>query len=66
MSNPIICGSTNYSVPTEFSKDWVDVASTVHPASSTVMIGANPILLEGQTGQQSLAPTALHVTVVTN
>ena len=48
MSNPIICGSTNYSVPSQFSKDWVDVASTVHPASGTVMIGANPTLLEGQ------------------
>ena len=48
MSNPIICGSTNYTVPAQFSKGWVDVASTAHPASGTVMIGANPILLEGQ------------------
>ena len=47
MANPVICGSTTYSVPTQFNKDWVDVAGTVHPAAGTVKIGANPILLEG-------------------
>ena len=62
MSNPIICGSTNYSVPTQFSKGWADVASTTHPA----IIGANPILLEAQAGQQPQAPDGLHATVVTN
>jgi len=48
MSNSIICGNTTYNVPSQFNNDWVDVLGTVHPASGTVMIGANPILLEGQ------------------
>jgi hypothetical protein len=48
MANPTICGSTNYSVPTQFSKDWVDVTGTAHPSSLTLTIGANPVLLEGQ------------------
>lgn len=47
-TNPIICGSTNYSVPTQFNKDWVDMNGVVHSSAATVTIGANPILLEGQ------------------
>ena len=47
MANPIICGSTNYSVPTQFNQDWVDVTGAVHDSVATVTIGANPILLEG-------------------
>jgi len=47
MSDPVICGSTTYDVPTQFNKDWVDVTGTVHSSSATVTIGANPILLEG-------------------
>jgi hypothetical protein len=46
---PIICGNTPYPVDTStFNKDWLDLAGGVHSVSSTVMIGANPILLEGQ------------------
>jgi Big-like domain-containing protein len=46
---PIICGNTPYSVDTStFNKDWVDLSGSVHSVSSTVTIGANPILLEGQ------------------
>ena len=48
MTNPIICGSTNHSVPVQFNKDWVDVTGIVHGSATTVTIGANPILLEGQ------------------
>jgi len=47
MSNPTICGATNYNVPAQFNKDWIDVTGSVHSSSSTVTIGANPILLEG-------------------
>jgi hypothetical protein len=48
MATPLICGATEYSVPTQFNKDWVDLSGAVHPASANVMIGANPILLERQ------------------
>jgi hypothetical protein len=48
MNNPVVCGNTIYNVPSQFNTDWVDVVGTVHPVLSTVMIGANPILLEGQ------------------
>ena len=48
MSVPIVCGNTNYNVPSQFDKDWIDLTGTVHQAASTVAIGANPILLEGQ------------------
>ncbi len=48
MSQPIICGATNYSVPAQFNKDWIDLSGTTHQISSTVTIGANPILLEAQ------------------
>ena len=47
MSVPIICGDTSYNVPLQFSIDWIDLSGTAHPASSNVIIGANPILLEG-------------------
>ena len=46
--DPVICGNTTHNVRFQFNNDWVDVLGTVHPASGTVMIGANPILLEGQ------------------
>lgn len=48
MANPTICGATQYTVPTQFNKDWIDVTGTVHPATSTVAVGANPIVLEAQ------------------
>jgi len=48
MADPIICGTTSYSVPKQFSKDWIDLSGATHPAGATVTIGANPILLEGQ------------------
>ena len=47
-SVPIVCGATNYSVPAQFNKDWVDLSAVTHTAAGTVMIGSNPILLEGQ------------------
>ena len=51
MAVPIICGETPYKAPPEFNIDWIDLSGTVHPLSSatggTVIIGANPILLEG-------------------
>ena len=46
MADPTICGNTTYTVPSQFTKDWIDVAGTVHASSATVTIGANPILLE--------------------
>jgi hypothetical protein len=46
MSNPTICGATNYTVPPQFTKQWTDIGGTVHASSSTVTVGANPILLE--------------------
>lgn len=48
MSTPIICGSTNYSVPPKFNADWVDLSGMTHAAAGSVTIGANPILLEAQ------------------
>jgi hypothetical protein len=48
MASPIICGSTAYTVPSQFNKDWIDLKGDVHAASSIVTIGANPVLLEGQ------------------
>jgi hypothetical protein len=48
MTNPVICGSTNYDVPSQFNKDWVDVTGIVHSSAASVTIGANPILLEAQ------------------
>lgn len=45
---PILCGNTPYTVPTQFTKDWIDLAGNSHSISGTVTIGANPILLEGQ------------------
>jgi hypothetical protein len=45
---PIICGDTAYTVPAQFNKDWIDLSGTVHGAASSVTIGSNPILLEGQ------------------
>jgi hypothetical protein len=46
-SVPTICGSTTYTVPALYSADWIDMDGTSHPYSSTVTIGAVPILLEG-------------------
>ena len=46
-SVPTICGSTTYTVPALYSADWIDMDGTSHPYSSTVTIGAAPILLEG-------------------
>jgi|SRR5580704_14267629 hypothetical protein len=47
-SNPIVCGSTRYMV-TEPYLYWVDLSGAVHSAASaTILIGANPILLENQ------------------
>jgi hypothetical protein len=46
MADPTICGNTNYTVPSQFTKQWTDVAGTVHASVATVTIGANPILLE--------------------
>jgi hypothetical protein len=48
MDTPLICGTTEYSVPAQFNKDWIDLMGTQHPSAGTVTIGANPILLEGQ------------------
>jgi len=45
-SNPLICGDTPYSVPSEYGHDWVDIGGTVHPFQATVTLGAVPILLE--------------------
>jgi hypothetical protein len=47
MSQPIICGSTIYTLLSELDKDWIDLAGKLHPPQSSVTIGANPILLEG-------------------
>ena len=46
MANPTICGNTQYNVPSQFTNDWIDVTGASHSASQTVIIGANPILLE--------------------
>jgi len=46
-ATPLICGSTTVTVPSQYGKDWVDVGGNTHPFSSSVVIGANPILLEG-------------------
>jgi len=45
-TTPLLCGSTSITVPSKYGKDWVDVGGTVHAASTSVTIGANPILLE--------------------
>lgn len=46
MADPTICGTTNYTVPAQFTKQWTDLSGTVHASVATVTIGANPILLE--------------------
>lgn len=46
-SNPTICGNTSYSVPGPYTSNWVDTQGTIHAYSSTVTIGASPILLQG-------------------
>jgi hypothetical protein len=46
-ANPLICGSTAFTVPAAYSAGWIDVGGTSHPHTSTVTIGAVPILLEG-------------------
>jgi hypothetical protein len=48
MANPTLCGSTQYTVPAQFNKDWLDITGAVHAATATVTIGANPIILEAQ------------------
>jgi hypothetical protein len=48
MAAPIVCGKTTYAVPPRLGKDWIDLSGVSHAASSSVTIGANPILLEGQ------------------
>jgi len=48
MAVPIVCGTTAYAVPAQFNKDWVDLTGATHSAATSVTIGANPILLEGQ------------------
>jgi len=45
---PIVCGTTNYNVPAQFNPDWVDLSGAIHAAANSVMIGSNPILLDGQ------------------
>ncbi len=45
-ATPLICGSTSITVPSTYSKDWIDMSGAVHPFSSTLSVGANPILLE--------------------
>ncbi len=47
-SNPILCGNTTITVPSNYGRDWIDVSGAVHPFSGTLTVGANPILLEGQ------------------
>jgi len=46
-TKPIICGEASYPVPAKFDKDWIDLNGATHPATGTVTIGANPIVLEG-------------------
>lgn len=46
-ATPTICGSTSYSVPTGYSTDWLDMIGTKHSFTSTITIGAVPILVEG-------------------
>ncbi len=43
----IICGATSYTVPSQYTSDWVDLSGAVHAYAAQVTIGANPILLEG-------------------
>jgi len=47
-SNPLICGDTPYSVPSEYGHDWVDTEGTVHPFRPTVTVG------DGGSGANSL------------
>ena len=57
MNVPIICGSTAYTVPAVYGKDWVDLMGESHAFQNPVMIGANPILLES--ASQPSPPTNL-------
>jgi hypothetical protein len=43
---PLICGYTVYTVPTQYQSGWRDLNNVQHPYSSTVTIGAIPILIE--------------------
>jgi hypothetical protein len=44
-ANPLICGSTSYSIPALYSGDWYDIENHPHAHAATVTIGAIPILL---------------------
>jgi hypothetical protein len=53
-SNPLICGDTPYSVPSEYGHDWVDTEGTVHPFRPTVTVcdggsGANSLGMNSPT-----------------
>jgi len=48
-ATPIICGDVSYSVPAQYSQDWLDITGAAHGFQKTVMVGAVPILLEGPT-----------------
>jgi uncharacterized protein (TIGR03437 family) len=45
-SNPTICGNTSYTVPSTYTRDWVDIQGNVHAFQPIVTLGAVPILLE--------------------
>jgi hypothetical protein len=44
-TNPIVCGSTPYDVPTSLGGGWIDLSGVSHAPSARVLVGANPILL---------------------
>jgi hypothetical protein len=46
-ATPLICGDVSYSVPAQYSQDWLDITGAVHGFQKAVMVGAVPILLEG-------------------
>jgi len=57
--NPIICGTTQYAVPSAYSGNWISADGVEHPYASVITIGAVPVLLEQ-------APTGLNPIAVTN
>jgi hypothetical protein len=62
-SNQLICGSTAYIVPANYSTDWIDVQGNGHAFQTTVTVGAIPILLEGPSVNRPTPPANLQITV---
>lgn len=61
--NTTVCGNTSFSVPSLYNGGWIDVTGVSHAHSSSVTIGAMPILLEAAAAG-TIAPPGPFVIVI--